>query len=256
MSLLHVPPELSDDDLDRYARHIVLKEVGGMGQRRLKGAKVLIVGLGGIGAPAALYLAAAGIGTLGLLDDDTVSLSNLQRQVLYATNDVGALKSEVAQARLSALNPHAALNLHPVRLTPDTATEIIGGYDIVLDGCDNFETRHLVNRTCMALGKALVSGALGRFSGQVAVFNGTPCYQCLVPEIPPDAETCERMGIVGALAGIIGSMSALEVIKLITGAGDPLIGKLLIFDGLSMTSRVIALPPEPDCKICGGTNGL
>jgi molybdopterin/thiamine biosynthesis adenylyltransferase len=256
MSLLHVPPELSDDDLDRYARHIVLKEVGGMGQRRLKGAKVLIVGLGGIGAPAALYLAAAGIGTLGLLDDDTVSLSNLQRQVLYATNDVGALKSEVAQARLSALNPHAALNLHPVRLTPDTATEIIGGYDIVLDGCDNFETRHLVNRTCMALGKALVSGALGRFSGQVSVFKGTPCYQCLVPEIPPDAETCERVGIVGALAGIIGSMSALEVIKLITGAGDPLIGRLLIFDGLSMTSRVIALPPEPDCKICGGTNGL
>lgn len=252
MSLPHVPPELSDDDLDRYARHIVLKEVGGMGQRRLKGAKVLIVGLGGIGAPAALYLAAAGIGTLGLLDDDTVSLSNLQRQVLYATNDVGALKSEVAQARLSALNPHAALNLHPVRLTPDTATEIIRGYDIVLDGCDNFETRHLVNRTCMALGKTLVSGALGRFSGQVAVFKGTPCYQCLVPEIPPDAETCERVGIVGALAGIIGSMSALEVIKLITGAGDPLIGKLLIFDGLSMTSRVIALPPEPGCPVCGG----
>lgn len=252
MSLPHLPPELSDDDLDRYARHIVLKEVGGMGQRRLKGAKVLIIGLGGIGAPAALYLAAAGIGTLGLLDNDTVSLSNLQRQVLYSTGDVGALKADVAQARLSALNPHATLNLHPVRLTPDTAAEIIGGYDIVLDGCDNFETRHLVNRTCMAQGKTLVSGALGRFSGQVAVYKGAPCYQCLVPEIPPDAETCERVGIVGALAGIIGSMGALEVIKLITGAGNPLIGKLLIFDGLSMTSRVIALPSEPDCPICGG----
>ncbi|UDF04166.1 molybdopterin-synthase adenylyltransferase MoeB [Asticcacaulis sp. AND118] len=251
MSLPDLPPHLTDDDLDRYARHIVLKEIGGMGQRRLKAAKVLIVGLGGIGAPAALYLAAAGIGTLGLLDDDTVSLSNLQRQVLYATGDVGASKAEVAKARLSALNPAAALNLHSVRLTADNAAEIIGGYDIVLDGCDNFETRHLVNRICMAWGKTLVSGALGRFSGQVAVFRGAPCYHCFVPDIPPDAETCERVGIVGALAGIIGAMCALEVVKLVAGAGEPLLGKLLIFDGLSMTSRVIALPPEPDCPICG-----
>lgn len=243
-------PQLTDDDLDRYARHIVLKEIGGMGQRRLKGAKVLVVGLGGIGAPAALYLAAAGIGTLGLLDDDTVSLSNLQRQVLYATGDVGSLKSEVARERLSALNPAATLKLHPVRLTADNAAEIIGGYDIVLDGCDNFETRHLVNRVCMEQGKILVSGALGRFSGQVAVFKGAPCYHCFVPDIPPDAETCERVGIVGALAGIIGSMCALEVVKLITGAGEPLIGKLLIFDGLSLTSRVIGLPAEPDCPVC------
>ncbi|MFT3998463.1 MAG: HesA/MoeB/ThiF family protein [Asticcacaulis sp.] len=245
-------PALTDDDLDRYARHIVLKEIGGMGQRRLKAAKVLIVGLGGIGAPVALYLSAAGIGTLGLLDDDTVSLSNLQRQVLYATEDQGRPKADAARERLSALNPAATLSLHPVRLTPDNAADIISGYDIVLDGCDNFETRHLVNRTCMAQGKTLVSGALGRFSGQVAVFTGKPCYQCFVPDMPPDAETCERVGVVGALAGIIGSMCALEVVKLITAAGEPLTGKLLIFDGLSMTSRVIGLPAEPDCPVCGG----
>ncbi|MDC7683339.1 molybdopterin-synthase adenylyltransferase MoeB [Asticcacaulis sp. BYS171W] len=243
--------ELTDDDLDRYARHIVLKEIGGLGQMRLKGAKVLIVGMGGIGAPAALYLAAAGVGTLGLLDDDTVSLSNLQRQVLYATGDIDAGKAETAQTRLSALNPHADLFLHPVRLTEDNAAEIIAGYDIVLDGCDNFETRHLVNRVCMAERKTLVSGALGRWSGQVAVFRGQPCYQCFVPDIPPDAETCERVGVVGALAGIIGSICALEVVKLITTAGEPLIGKLLLFDGLSMTSRVIGLPSEPTCPVCG-----
>lgn len=245
-------PPLTDDDLDRYARHIVLKEIGGQGQRKLKAAKVLIVGMGGIGAPAALYLAAAGVGTLGLLDDDTVSLSNLQRQVLYATDDIGASKAVTAQARLATLNPHATLNLHPVRLTAETAAEIISGYDIVLDGCDNFETRHLVSRTCVTQGKTLVSGALGRFSGQVAVFKGRPCYHCFVPDLPPDADTCERVGVVGALAGIIGSMCALEVVKLITGAGEPLIGKLLIFDGLSMTSRVIGLPAEPDCPVCGG----
>lgn len=245
-------PDLTDDDLDRYARHIVLREIGGMGQLRLKAAKVLIVGMGGLGAPAALYLAAAGIGTLGLLDDDTVSLSNLQRQVLYATDDIDRPKADVAKTRLAALNPHAELILHPVRLSEANAADIIAGYDIVLDGCDNFETRHLVNRVCMTQGKTLVSGALGRWSGQVAVFRTKPCYQCFVPDIPPDAETCERVGVVGALAGIIGSMSALEVIKLITGAGEPLIGKLLIFDGLSMTSRVIGLSGEPDCPVCGG----
>lgn len=245
-------PQLTDDDLDRYARHIVLKEIGGMGQMRLKGAKVLIVGMGGIGSPAALYLAAAGVGTLGLLDDDAVSLSNLQRQILYQTADVEASKVTVAEERLSALNPVAEMIGHPVRLTDANAAKIIGGYDIVLDGCDNFETRHLVNRVCVKLGKMLVSGALGRWSGQVSVFDGAPCYQCFVPESPPDAETCERVGVVGALAGIIGSMAALEVIKLITKAGEPLRGKLLIFDGLSMTSRVIGIPPEPACPVCGG----
>eukprot|EP01042_Synura_sphagnicola_P035676 gene35676-45676_t len=221
---------LTDDEIDRYARHLVLKEIGGTGQMRLKAAKVAIVGMGGIGSPASLYLAAAGIGTLGLIDDDEVSLSNLQRQVLYAARDVGAAKVEVAATHLNALNPHCDCRLHHLRLNDDNAAEVLGGYDLVLDGCDNFETRLLVNRTCHALKIPLVSAALGRFSGQLATFEGKPCYQCLVPDIPPDAETCERVGVVGALAGIMGTLAALEVIKRITGAGETLAGRLLMFD--------------------------
>lgn len=243
---------LNDDELDRYARHIVLKEIGGMGQMRLKRAKVLVVGMGGIGSPAALYLAAAGVGTLGLLDDDEVSASNLQRQVLFSTRDIGASKAAQGKAHLEALNPHVDCVTHPVRLTADNAAEIIGAYDIVLDGCDNFETRFLVNRVCVDLNKPLVSAALGRWSGQVAVFTGKPCYQCFVPDMPPDAETCERVGVVGALAGVMGSMAALEVIKLITGAGKTLAGRLLIYDGLSGESRTIRIPAEPDCPVCAG----
>jgi len=242
---------LTDDELDRYARHIVLKEIGGAGQMRLRAAKVLLIGAGGIGAPASLYLAAAGVGTLGLIDDDTVSLSNLQRQVIFTTADIGRPKTEAAADRLRALNPHTEVIPHPLRLTEANAAEIIAAYDMVLDGSDNFGTRHLVNRTCMALKKPLVSAALGRFSGQVSVFSGTPCYQCLVPAIPPDADTCERMGVVGAIAGIIGTMGALEVIKLITGAGAPLTGRLLILDGLTMQSRTVSLPAEPHCPVCG-----
>ncbi|MFT4090046.1 MAG: molybdopterin-synthase adenylyltransferase MoeB [Asticcacaulis sp.] len=242
---------LSDDELDRYARHIVLKEIGGAGQMRLKAAKVLLIGAGGIGAPAALYLSAAGVGTIGLIDDDTVSLSNLQRQVIFRTEDIDTPKVEAAAAHLKALNPHSEIVPLNLRLTEANAADIIGDYDMVLDGCDNFETRHLVSRTCLALNKPLISAALGRFSGQVSVFVGKPCYQCLVPDIPPDAETCERMGIVGALAGIIGTMAALEVIKLLTGAGQTLIGKLLIFDGLTLSSRIVSLPSEPDCPACG-----
>ncbi|GGZ20169.1 thiamine biosynthesis protein ThiF [Asticcacaulis endophyticus] len=227
-----------------------------MGQMRLKGAKVLIVGMGGIGSPAALYLTAAGVGRLGLLDDDEVSVSNLQRQVLYATSDVGASKAGQAKTHLEALNPHVACITHPVRLTDNNAAEIIGAYDIVLDGCDNFETRFLVNRMCVDLNKPLVSAALGRWSGQVAVFTGKPCYQCFVPDIPPDAETCERVGVVGALAGVMGSMAALEVVKLITGAGKVLTGRLLIYDGLSGESRTIRIPPEPDCPVCAAKGGI
>ncbi|WP_140985692.1 HesA/MoeB/ThiF family protein [Asticcacaulis tiandongensis] len=242
---------LSDDELDRYARHIVLKEIGGAGQMRLKAAKVLLIGAGGIGAPASLYLAAAGVGTLGLIDDDTVSLSNLQRQVIFRTDDIDTPKVEAAATHLKALNPHTAVITHNLRLTESNAADLIAPYDIVLDGSDTFHTRHLVNKTCIRLNKALVSAALGRFNGQVSVFTGKPCYQCLVPDIPPDAETCERMGVVGAIAGIIGTMGALEVIKLITGAGEPLTGKLLIFDGLTMQSRTVSLPAEPDCPVCG-----
>lgn len=241
---------LSDDEIDRYARHLVLKEIGGAGQLKLKGAKVALVGAGGIGSPAALYLAAAGIGTIGLIDDDDVSLSNLQRQVLYTTSDVGRGKAETAKTALGKINPYTDYITHNLRLDTDNGAEILGGYDIVLDGCDNFPTRLLVNRVCQSLKIPLVSAALGRWSGQLSVFDGSPCYQCLVPDIPPDAETCERVGVVGALAGIMGSMAALEVIKLITGAGEPLRGHLLIFDGLTMQSRVVKLGVDPDCPVC------
>jgi molybdopterin/thiamine biosynthesis adenylyltransferase len=242
---------LTDDEIDRYARHLVLKEIGGQGQMKLKRAKVALVGMGGIGSPAALYLAAAGVGTLGLIDDDEVSLSNLQRQVLFGSKDIGAPKAEAAAAHLGHLNPHCDCRVHRLRLSEDNAADVLGGYDIVLDGCDNFETRLLVNRVCHALKRPLVSAALGRFSGQLATFDGSPCYQCLVPEIPPDAETCERVGVVGALAGVMGTMAALETIKLITGAGETLRGKLLIFDGLDMTSRIVKLAADPACPVCG-----
>ena len=242
---------LSDDEIDRYARHLVLKEIGGLGQMKLKAAKVALVGMGGIGSPAALYLAAAGVGTLGLIDHDEVSLSNLQRQVLYGTEDIGQAKVEVADVNLSALNPYTDYVPHDVKLDDGNAADILGGYDIVLDGCDNFPTRHLVNRVCHALGKPLVSAAIGRWSGQLSVFHGTPCYRCLVPDDPPDADTCERVGVVGALAGVMGSLAALEAIKLIAGAGEPLIDRLLIFDGLTMASRVVTLAADPSCPVCG-----
>lgn len=241
---------LTDDEIDRYARHLVLKEIGGAGQMKLKVARVALVGMGGIGSPAALYLAAAGIGTLGLIDDDAVSLSNLQRQVLYGAADIGDAKAEVAASHLAGLNPHCECRVHRLRLDDGNAADVLGGYDIVLDGCDNFPTRLLVNRVCHELKIPLVSAALGRFSGQLATFDGSPCYQCLVPEIPPDAETCERVGVVGALAGIMGSMAALEVIKLITGAGENLRGRLLIFDGLTMGSRIVKLASDPACPVC------
>ena len=242
---------LTDDEIDRYARHLVLKEIGGQGQMKLKAAKVALVGMGGIGSPAALYLAAAGVGALGLIDDDMVSLSNLQRQVLFGSGDIGAAKAEAAAMHLGNLNPHCDCRIHQLRLTADNAAEVLGGYDVVLDGCDNFETRLLVNRVCHDLKKPLVSAALGRFSGQLATFDGSPCYQCLVPAIPPDAETCERVGVVGALAGVMGSLAALETIKVITGAGEALRGKLLIFDGLDMTSRIVRLAADPVCPVCG-----
>ena len=242
---------LTDDEIDRYARHLVLKEIGGQGQMKLKAAKVALVGMGGIGSPAALYLAAAGIGTLGLIDDDDVSLSNLQRQVLFGAKDIGAPKAEAAAVHLDNLNPHCECRIHRLRLTETNAADVLGGYDIVLDGCDNFETRLLVNRVCHGLKKPLVSAALGRFSGQLATFDSRPCYQCLVPEIPPDSETCERVGVVGALAGVMGSLAALEAIKVITGAGETLRGKLLIFDGLDMTSRIVKLAADPVCPVCG-----
>jgi molybdopterin-synthase adenylyltransferase len=241
----------SDDEIERYARQLVLAEVGGPGQQRLKAARVALVGLGGIGAPAALYLAAAGVGTLRLIDDDAVALSNLQRQIAFAVDDIGRSKVEAASAALNALNPHVNVELRAERLTVDHAAGLIAGCDLVIDGTDDFATRFAVNAACVAARIPLVSGALGRWSGQVAVFEGRPCYRCLVPETPPDAETCARVGVIGALAGVIGSMAALEAIKRVVGAGAPLAGRLLLYDGLAGTARTVQLAADPACPVCG-----
>ncbi len=241
----------SDDEIERYARHLMLAEVGGPGQQRLKAARVALVGLGGIGAPASLYLAAAGVGTLRLIDDDAVSLSNLQRQILFQTADMDRAKVEVGEERLTALNPHVRIEARRERLNARNATTLLADCDVVIDGTDDFETRFIVNAACVRAGLPLVSGALGRWSGQVGLFSGRPCYQCLVPEIPPDAETCARVGVVGALAGVIGAMAAMETIKLIAGAGEPLTGRLLIYDGLFATTRVVGVAANPQCAVCG-----
>ena len=241
----------TESEVERYARHLVLSEIGGPGQQSLKAARVLVVGAGGVGAPAALYLAAAGVGTLGLIDDDAVALSNLQRQILFDAADVGRGKVEVAAERLAALNPHVTIERFAERITPKNALARVSEFDIVLDGTDDFATRHAVNAACVQAGRPLVSGALGRWSGQVGVFAGRPCYQCWVPETPPDAETCARVGVVGALAGVIGSMAALETIKLIAGAGEPLTGRLLIYDGLNGQARTVRVGADPACQVCG-----
>lgn len=242
----------SEDEIERYARHLVLAEVGGPGQQRLKAARVALVGLGGVGAPAALYLAAAGAGTLRLIDDDAVGLSNLQRQIAFATPDLGRPKVEAGETVLSALNPHVRIEARADRLTPATAAALLDGCDVAIDGTDDFATRFAVSDACLDLDIPLVSGALGRWTGQVGVFRGRPCYRCLVPETPPDAETCARVGVVGALAGVVGSMAALEAIKLLAGAGEPLTGRLLLYDGLAGTARTIAVPPDPACPACAG----
>ena len=242
----------SDEEVERYARHLVLREIGGPGQQRLKAAKVLVVGAGGLGAPAALYLAAAGVGVLGLVDPDTVSLSNLQRQVLYSTADIGRDKVDAAARALHQLNPHVEVEAHPVRLTQDNADAIVAGYDLVLDGTDDFATRFAVSDACVRADTPLVSGAIGRWTGQVGVFEGKPCYRCLVPDIPPDAETCAAVGVIGALAGVIGSMMALEAVKRITGAGEPLSGRLLIYDALAAETRTVRIGADPACPVCGG----
>ena len=250
----------SADERERYARHILLKEIGGAGQQRLKAARVALVGVGGLGAPAALYLAAAGVGALILIDDDVVSLSNLQRQILYCTDDVGAAKTVCAARALGALNPHVDITPYAERLTGANAERLLAGATLVLDGSDSFETRFAVNAACHAGGIPLISGAVGRWEGQVATFKSgltkgaahqSPCYRCLVPLAPPDAEPCAATGIVGALTGVIGSLMALEAIKDITGAGDSLAGRLLLYDGLRGESRTIALAPDPACPVCG-----
>ncbi len=253
----------SDEEVERYARHLVLRELGGPGQQRLKAARVLLVGAGGLGCVAAPLLAAAGVGVVGVVDPDVVSLSNLQRQTLYRTADVGRLKVDCARERLGEINSHVQVEAHPVAVTPDTVDEIVSGYDLVLDGTDDFATRFAVNAAAYGARIALVSGAIERWTGQVGVFTAgltrdqppdqrQACYRCLTPDIPPDAETCARVGVVGALAGVIGAMMALETIKLIAAAGEPLVGRLLIYDALSAETRTVRVPADPACAVCGG----
>ncbi len=257
----------SDQEVERYARHLVLREIGGAGQQALKAARVLLVGMGGLGSAAAPMLAAAGVGTLGLVDGDTVSLSNLQRQTLYTTADIGRPKVEAAAERLGGLNPEVTLRRHCVMLDVDTASALVEGYDLVLDGTDDFATRFAVNAACVEAGRPLVSGAIERWTGQVGVFAAgltrgrplaerEPCYRCLTPELPPGAETCARVGVVGALAGVVGAMMALETVKWITHAGQPLAGRLLIYDALAAETRTVRLSPDPACPVCSGDTTL
>jgi molybdopterin/thiamine biosynthesis adenylyltransferase len=249
---------LSDAELDRYARHIVLRQIGGPGQARIRAARVLVVGAGGLGSPLALYLAAAGVGTLGLVDDDQVSLSNLQRQILYRTSDIGRPKPEAAAEALAALNDGVRIEPHAVRLTADNAMALIGQYDIVADGSDNFATRFLLNDACYFAGKTLVSAAVTEFEGQLATYKGRPCYRCLFPDPPPPGTvpSCSETGVLGAAAGVMGSLQALEVLKEITGAGTGLAGKLLLYDALSAQFRTITFPPDPACPLCGKTPSI
>ena len=250
---------LNDEELERYARHIVLREVGGPGQAKIRAAKVLVIGAGGLGSPLALYLAAAGVGTLGLVDDDAVSLSNLQRQILFKTSDVGQGKTEAAARALTALNPGVKIEPHAVRLTAENARALIGAYDIVADGSDNFETRFLLNDVCHAARKILVSAAVTEFDGQLASFKAWdksgayPCYRCLFPAPPPPGTvpSCSETGVLGAAAGVMGSLQALEVLKQITGMGENLAGKILITDTLAWRFRVVSLAPDPKCPLCG-----
>ena len=246
---------LSHAELIRYSRHLVLPAFGVEGQERLKAGRVLIVGAGGLGSPAALYLAAAGVGTLGLVDWDVVDRSNLQRQVLHGTEMVGRAKLDSARARIADLNPHVHLETISARLTSANALEILTGWDVVLDGSDNFPTRYLVNDACVLLDVPNVYGAVLRFVGQASVFDARrgPCYRCLFREPPPPelVPSCAEGGVLGVLPGIIGSLQALEAIKLVTGVGTSLVGRLLLFDGLQLHFREITLSKDPDCVVCG-----
>ena len=247
-------PELSPDEIQRYSRHLIMPEVAKEGQQRLKAAKVLLVGTGGLGSPSGMYLAAAGVGTMGLVDFDVVDHSNLHRQLLFGKDDVGRPKLDAAVDRLRQINPHVDYVAHDAMLDSSNALEIIEGYDIVVDGTDNFPTRYLVNDACVLLGKPNVYGSIFRFEGQVSVFWGAegPCYRCLFAEPPPPGlvPSCAEGGVLGVLPGIIGSLQANETIKLITGAGDPMIGRLMLFDALRMTFRELKLRKNPDCPVC------
>lgn len=248
--------EFGHEERARYSRHLIMPEVTVDGQRRLKAARVLCIGAGGLGSPSALYLAAAGIGTLGLVDADTVDLSNLQRQLLHGTGDVGRLKVESARDRLREVNPHINLELHATRFTSENAMQIIERYDVIIDGSDNFPTRYLSSDACVFAQKPNIYGSVFRFDGQATVFGphlGGPCYRCLFPEPPPPGAvpSCAEAGVLGVLPGVIGMMQAIEAIKLILGLGDSLLGRLLHFDALKMKFREFKLRRDPNCPVCG-----
>jgi adenylyltransferase/sulfurtransferase len=248
-------PELTTDELSRYSRHLILPEVGVEGQRKLKGARVLAVGTGGLGSPLALYLAAAGVGTLGLVDFDVVDASNLQRQIIHSTADIGRKKLDSAEEKLKALNPNLNVVKHDTLLSSANALDILKDYDVVADGTDNFPTRYLVNDACVLLGKPNAYGSIFRFEGQASVFAAKdgPCYRCLYPEPPPPGlvPSCAEGGVLGILPGLVGVIQATEVIKLILGKGEPLIGRLLLVDALNMRFRELKLRKNPECPVCG-----
>lgn len=248
---------LTDAQLERYARHIILKEIGGAGQKKLLGSSVLVVGAGGLGSPLLLYLAAAGVGTLGIVDNDRVSLSNLQRQIIHPTTSVGRPKTQSAVHTLARVNPDVRVIPHAERLNESNAEDLIGIYDIVADGSDNFATRFLVNDVCFAMKRPLVSAAIGQFEGQLSTFRaweaGKPCYRCLFPEAPPpdSVTSCAEAGVLGALAGVIGSMMALEAIREIVGFGDGLVGRLLMIDARAMRFETLNYAWDPDNPLSG-----
>jgi len=246
---------LSKEEVLRYSRHLIMPEVGMEGQLKLKAAKVLCIGTGGLGAPLGVYLAAAGVGRIGLVDFDTVDLTNLQRQILFSTSDVGRPKIEAAADRLRGLNPEIQIDTFETRLTSENALDLFKHYDLIVDGTDNFPTRYLVNDACVLLGKQNVYGSIFRFEGQVTVFGapGGPCYRCLYPEPPPPGlvPSCAEGGVLGVLPGIVGSIQAAETLKLIIGKGEPLVGRLLLFDALAMRFRELKLRKNPECPVCG-----
>jgi len=246
---------LSTPEVERYARHLLIPDLGMEGQRRLKSARVLVVGAGGLGSPVLMYLAAAGVGTIGVVDDDVVELSNLQRQVVHGVADVGRLKSESAAQMLASVNPLVAVVRHDVRIDSTNALEIIAGYDVVVDGTDNFPTRYLLNDACVLLGKPHVWGSIYRFDGQTSIWwaRHGPCYRCVFPDPPPPGlvPSCAEGGVLGVLCAVIGSVQAAETVKLITGVGDPLVGRLMVHDGLRQSWDTLTVRKDPECAVCG-----
>ena len=245
----------SNEQIERYSRHIILKEVGGMGQTKLLESKVLLIGAGGLGSPVGVYLAAAGVGTLGIIDDDVVDLSNLQRQILHGTSDIGIPKTKSAEATIAEMNPDVKVVSYNERITSENAFQILEQYDLIVDGCDNLPTRYLLNDACVMLGKPIVHGSIFQFEGQVTVLypGKGPCYRCLYPEPPPAGmvPSCQEAGVFGVLPGIIGTIQAVEAIKILLDIGDSLIGTLLLFDALTMNFNRLKLRQDSGCPVCG-----